>query len=253
MKKAIIGILPNIKFKKNDNPYDDNYIFTNNYSTRIIEEGAIPIGILLKDGQLDKTSLDICDAFLIPGGNKMDKIHYEVVEYAIKNNKPLLGICLGMQAIACYSKLKDIAISKNIEPTIDNLIKLRKELQEENIYMLEQLPKGNIHGEKIMNEEIEINTKNILKSTHKIKINNDTKLYNIYKKETIDVVSLHSYRIYDCGNDFKITAISPDNTIEAIEHIDNNKWIVGVQFHPEINDDTIWKKFINEVNKRKEA
>ena len=43
--------------------------------------------------------LDICDAFIIPGGTFYYKFDEYVIEYARKSNKPLLAICLGFQAM----------------------------------------------------------------------------------------------------------------------------------------------------------
>jgi len=253
MKKIKIGILPTIKLNENDNPYEDIYKFVDSYSTRIIEEGAIPIGILLNNGKVNNDILDICDGFLLPGGNKIDKVHYEIIEYAIKENKPVIGVCLGMQAMATYSILKEKAISKNIEPTPENLITLRKQLQEENFYMLKKLESGHIHGEKIMNEEIEITRKNLLESKHPIKIELNTKLYDCYKETKVDVISLHSYILNEIGEYFKVSATAEDGTIEAIEHKDDNLWIVGIQFHIELEQNPIWKQFINETYKRKKG
>ncbi len=251
MKKPIIGIIPTIKLKRNDNPYDDIYKFVDSYSSRIMEQNAIPIGLLLKEGELDKDILDICDGFLFPGGNKVEKIHYEILEYAIKKNKPVLGICLGMQAMACYSCLKEEANKCNIKPSPENLMRLRQELQKNKIYMLEQLQPGHIHGEKIMNEEIEITRENLLASTHSIKILSNTKLYECFKTSTISTISMHSYRIYSCGPEFKISATAEDGTIEAIEATNDNLWIVGVQFHPELEKgNLLWEQFIDEIEKR---
>ena len=129
MKKAIIGILPSIQFSKNNNPYEDVYKFINNYGKRIIECGATPIGILLEDGNCNKDILDVCDGFLFPGGDRIEKAHYEIIGYAIKNNKPILGICLGMQAMACYSILKEYATIRNIRSLSLRLVMRLKRLQ----------------------------------------------------------------------------------------------------------------------------
>jgi gamma-glutamyl-gamma-aminobutyrate hydrolase PuuD len=111
MKKIVVGILPTLKLNTNDNPYDDYYQFIDMYSKKIIECGAIPIGILMNNGKLDTSSLEVCDAFLLPGGKKAESYAYETLYYAIIHNKPVLGICLGMQEIAIFSliweKLKE--------------------------------------------------------------------------------------------------------------------------------------------------
>lgn len=44
----------------------------------------------------------ICDAYFIQGGKNVEKWFFDVIEYAIKNNKPILGICLGCQVLGLY-------------------------------------------------------------------------------------------------------------------------------------------------------
>ena len=81
---------------------------------------------------------------------------------------------------------------------------------------------------------------------HIIEIKKDTMLYDILKKDSIEVNSFHKYRISSNGI-YKIGATS-DNCIEAIEY-DNNKFYIGVQWHPErmIDNDSsrkLFEKFI---------
>lgn len=56
--------------------------------------------------------LDICDGFIVPGGITWNEADIEIIKYAFKTSKPLLGICAGMQALA------------NIDTFIDNTIKV---------------------------------------------------------------------------------------------------------------------------------
>jgi putative glutamine amidotransferase len=50
------------------------------------------------------------------------------------------------------------------------------------------------------------------------------------------------------GSDFIISATAPDGIIEAIEH--KEQFIIGVQFHPEIdNNNNIFIKFIESAKK----
>lgn len=46
-----------------------------------------------------KGIIDICDGILLPGGDDIYPLELEVVKYLYKLNKPLLGICLGMQTM----------------------------------------------------------------------------------------------------------------------------------------------------------
>ncbi len=69
--------------------------------------------------------------------------------------------------------------------------------------------------------------------THKIIVNKDSSLYEILEKDEIMVNSFHRFHVEE-NEYFNIMARSEDNYIEAIE-MKNKKFIVGVQFHPEIS------------------
>ena len=69
--------------------------------------------------------------------------------------------------------------------------------------------------------------------THKIIVNKDSSLYEILEKDEIMVNSFHKFHIEE-NEYFDVVARSEDNYIEAIE-MKNKKFIMGVQFHPEIS------------------
>ena len=77
----------------------------------------------------------------------------------------------------------------------------------------------------------------------------------IYKLlgDTYSVNTRHIYAVKKVNKPFKITSISEDNIIESIEYIDNNNFILGVQFHPEDmnNTEKIYNYFLKEIIKRK--
>ena len=78
---------------------------------KILEEnGVLPIII----PNIDDISyyLDICDGFIVPGGITWNDVDVNIIKYVFKENKPLLGICAGMQALA------------NIDTFVDNTIKV---------------------------------------------------------------------------------------------------------------------------------
>lgn len=71
------------------------------------------------------------------------------------------------------------------------------------------------------------------------------------RKKSISVVSLHNYVLPNIGSDFVISA-TKDNIIEAIEYKDKKKFVLGVQYHPEIEEDNIlFKRLIDEAIIRK--
>lgn len=244
MKEVIIGIVPTSTYhdEKNIEPYDDKYTYINMYGKRILENGGVPIGILLNDEKVDYRILDMCDGFVIPGGKKICRFDYEIVHYAIKNNKPLLGICLGFQVLAIYSKVME---NKNIT-SFEEFNQEYQRLKKLNDGSLLQEVNDSIHDNKITYKRIDY--------SHLIYIiDSDSKLYDIYKKSCLNVVSLHKYSVKCIGDSFKITAIAPDNVIEAIEYNNKDKFIIGMQWHPELKDDLVFKKLIWEAKKRKEG
>ncbi len=44
-----------------------------------------------------KKTIDLCDGIIFPGGIGIEDIDLEIVRYLYKEDKPTLGICLGMQ------------------------------------------------------------------------------------------------------------------------------------------------------------
>ncbi len=242
MEKIIVGIIPKIQ-KDDIDPYKNKNEFVNMYSNKIYELNQIPIGILLENGHLNKDVIDICDCFILQGGIKADKHYYEIIEYAVNSNKPLLGICLGMQAIGIYSLIIDRLNSNN------DMDMVYKKLKEENGgSVLSYLDPPNGHGDYI----VSFSNDSIIKARHDIIINENSILYDIYKEKHISIVSLHNYVLTKIGNMFEISARDKDGVIEAIEYKDKNKFIVGVQYHPEIEDNNmLFKRLIDEAKKRK--
>lgn len=101
-------------------------------------------------------------------------------------------------------------------------------------------------GMQIMEEEYLSNTKTLHQGINHSII---TKKGSIINRLVGDVVvnSRHNERITDTKN-HDITAWSTDGCIEAIEH-KNNKFNVGVQWHPEdLDNDLLFKEFIIACN-----
>lgn len=170
------------------------------------------IGILNYDNSLiDTEVLNNCDGIIFQGGSDIYPYHFQILDYCIKNNIPVLGICMGHQIIGLYS-----INSKNEE----DLIKI------DNHY----------HKDKL----------------HLIKIEKNSILYQIFG-DTLLVNTRHLYAVKKVKEPFKVTALSEDNIIEGIEYVDNNHFVIGVEFHPEDmpNTEKLYNYFLKEVLKRK--
>lgn len=241
MKKVVVGILPQLVLNTDDNPYSDRYEFLDLYTKKIIECGGIPIGICLNNGKLEASSLDICDAFLIPGGNRVYDCYYQTIEYAIRNNKPLLGVCLGFQAMAIYS-----IVTENMNNEDDFRIKYNELKQLFDDSFLRKLEEPNSHRKLFVNYD------NSDEARHEIVITDkESILYDMFRNDRLDVVSLHSYTPKKIGKKFKVTAMASDNIVEAIEYNEKDYFIVGVCWHPEWdNDNILIKRLILEGEKR---
>src|SRR5690606_12649100 len=74
--------------------------------------------------------------------------------------------------------------------------------------------------------------KSLKEGYHTINISKGSMMYDIFGKEELLVNSLHHQACRDLGNNLEITAKSKEGIIEAIEST-NDKFILGVQFHPE--------------------
>ncbi|MBV1857008.1 MAG: gamma-glutamyl-gamma-aminobutyrate hydrolase family protein, partial [Nannocystaceae bacterium] len=50
---------------------------------------------------------------------------------------------------------------------------------------------------------------------------------------TLGVNSIHHQSIKEVPKGFEVTAVAPDGVLEAVESIDDDRFVVGVQWHPE--------------------
>jgi len=223
MKKPIVGIISSILGFNNDDPFADRYYVLNNYTKKLLECGMIPISIVFDDQKVIKESLELCDGFVFPGGTIIRSYHFEVLDYAIKHNKPVLGTCMGMQIMGLYS--------------VNNLN------EGSNLYKIEN---------DINHWPLNIMRKTIDTTAHDVNIDKNSLLYDIFNVDKLAVNSLHNYGVREVGKNFRIVARADDNTIEGIEYISKDHFILGVQWHPEVvaKYDSLWNRFRMECEKR---
>lgn len=218
----IIGILGSARLFENDDPYGDQYLFINAYVKRIAKNGGIPLGVLGEDGHIPPGVLELCDAFLICGGRKMWPYHIEAVEYAHHAGKKVLGICLGMQAIAAYFRIRDEMESRNFSGGAAELFEIMKR---EN-YMF-TLPVAHHWDCQPTRTDAD-------KAKHAVEILPGSRLYTLLGKQAIRAATMHNYRINGAPDSLTVSARTADGTIEGLEY---KSQMLGVQFHPEIDDE----------------
>lgn len=90
----IIGIVTRSFFSDENNPIS---IIYKDIENAILENNGIPIGITLNGNY--KSVINLCDGIIFQGGDDFEKYDFDALKYIYDINKPVLGICLGMQLI----------------------------------------------------------------------------------------------------------------------------------------------------------
>ena len=187
------------------------------YFAAVEAAGGLPIAIPHLADRLPEY-MKMIDGLVIPGGTHASPeswyvdLHepppYEetpraafdiaVVEQALKRDMPLLGICAGMQELACVAGAK---MTRNVHKHYKTEIDHRQGSTADRY-------------------------------AHDVTIEPGTRLAEIVGAGRIEVNTAHQEAVVSVPKDMTISARSPDGVIEAIE-LPKRKFALGVQWHPE--------------------
>ena len=178
----------------------------------------------LTDTNVEKELSQMDGILIAPGfGQRGIEGKYAAIKYARENDKPTLGISLGMQCMIIeYARnvlgMKD-ANSTEIDPqTSHKVIDL----------MDEQKNLINMGGSMRL-------------GAYDCEIDKHSNIYKVYKKTLIQ--ERHRHR-FEFNNEYKAefekngmscSGINPETGLVEIVEIPTKKWFVGVQYHPEYN------------------
>lgn len=190
-----------------------------NYTRAFERAGMVPVVIpLMNDSTMLSKAVEMVDIVFLAGGEDMDPAYFhampspklgkvnhardtlemKVLEEAVAQRKPIVGICRGLQVI--------------------------------NVYfggtLYQDLPSE--YGNPLLSHK-EGKRKNEL--VHPIKMVPDSYLARALGTDSVGVNSNHHQAIKDVAEGFRVTATSPDGVVEAIEHSEYP--CVAFQFHPE--------------------
>lgn len=198
---------------------DERQFVTDIYIQTIEEAGGIPIVIPCISTPASYCSYtNICDGFLFCGGDDItpwlfgeelvteygktdtqtDMFHLSFMKHILSTKLPILGICRGMQ-------LLNIALGGSIYQDI----KLRCELS-------------------INHKQLSFSRSDV---SHKVIFSKNSTLYNICGASEY-TNTFHHQCIKTLGQDLRITGITSDGVVEALESV-VHPFAIGVQWHPE--------------------
>lgn len=215
MQKPIIGVTTYF----NDQPPVGYYVTGHDYVASVALAGACPVQLpMLDEAALVAQMVQAVDGVVLIGGGDIDPSFYgqtlqaelygvdktrdafecKLVKEAVKQNKPVFGICRGFQLINVFysgTLVQDIAAA---------------------------LPNALNHVGDNNNRPEPI---------HDITVSEGTWLHNALGVTKTGVNSFHHQCIDKLAEGFTVSATAPDGIIEGMECLEKN--IVAVEFHPE--------------------
>ena len=222
----------------------------NDMARYLTKEGVIPVLIPDVDDELLHPLVEEMDGFIFQGGTDMapesygekpiengrwkgdlvrDKYELKLMGLAMESDKPILGICRGMQVMNVYFGGTLYQDTKT------------------------QRPEVLVHRDADQYDTV----------SHEITFTEKKILSKIYKNaQSTRVNSVHHQSIKNLGKNLEVLAESPeDGVIEAIGYTKApDGWVMGVQWHPEfshtlgsqvINADKLYLYFLEHVKSLK--
>lgn len=213
--KPIIGITAGY------NNGEQKYFLTDFYVEAVEHVGGIPVLLPAVGTSSVSKIYDMVDGIIFSGGSDVDPSFYGqnpfrgmgeitpnrdkfelfLAKKALAGQKPVLGICRGIQVLC-------IAAGGNIYQDISEATKLDH---------FQNAPKWYPY--------------------HEIKIDKESNLYEILGRSRMKVNTFHHQSVKESGSILKAVAWTEDGLIEAVESENPEQNILGVQWHPECSWD----------------
>lgn len=189
------------------------------YIDAVIKAGGIPISLPPVCGLPEiRRYVELCDGILVTGGMdvspilyhelphsqcgsfdlEMDRTHITLIHETIRADKPLLGICRGMQLI-------NVALGGTLYQDIPA-----------------QCPDCGGHSFAHVRSD----------AVHTVTLEEGSPLHQIYGCTELEVNSIHHQSVKDPGTGVKLCAVAPDGVAEGLWV--PGKKITAVQWHPEM-------------------
>ena len=199
------------------------------YYLSVIEAGGVPVIIPpVDDKHTIINTLDQIDGLVLTGGGDFnplwageepsprlhginatrDKAELLTARLAYNRQVPMLGICRGIQTL---------------------VMALDGEVDQDILEAMQRHPDRYRGKQPLIKHSQDADRR---EPTHTVTVEKGSVLHEILGAETVAVNSLHHQAVRKAGKRFKVSAMSPDGVIEAVESSEY-KPIIGVQWHPE--------------------
>ncbi len=197
------------------------------YIRAVRESGGIPVVLPNTDGNLEHIDeyLSLLDGLLLPGGADIPPSEYgeeahETVELLDDNR------------FQFEKKLCKAWIEETDKPLLGICLGSQWINVTSGGSLVQDIPSefGVVHRD----------------TSHPILIEPDSRLSRIFGKTEVEVNSMHHQAVRRIGSNLRIVAKSPDGIVEATETTDPDRFLIGVQWHPEklMPDDALQAKLL---------
>ena len=68
---------------------------------------------------------------------------------------------------------------------------------------------------------------------HPVEVEPGSRIADAVQATSLSVNSLHHQSVRDIAPPLRVTAVAPDGVVEGVESVDDDWWVIGVQWHPE--------------------
>ena len=219
--QAIEGIPPSLPA---------SWVMNQRYFLAVTAAGGVPwmIPLLDEDPATLREIYDRLDAVVLPGGVDLDpatygeaahprcgrpdpardRVELQLARWAIADRKPLLGLCRGIQVL-------NVALGgtlwQDIEAQIPDALKH------------DYWPSAGFGRDYL---------------AHPVELVAGSRLRELLQRERLQVNSMHHQAIRGLSPQLVATALAPDGVVEGIESSAGDRFLIGVQWHPEVFEPT---------------
>ena len=222
--EKIIGVAP-AGFIGNleESCMEDHYKINNNYVKRVVESGCTPVGLAPVDGWLTEQQLDMCNGFVVQGGQQFFPYHFQIIHHAVTTGKPYLGICLGEQLVYVYFKHKQTVEELGYQGDLVKAICDYRAAQGKGFSVLDRAIGHRCEKPPRGQEDV---------VKHDVKVVPNTILHTLLGRDSLRISTFHNSCVPADQKFLTVNAWSADGVVEGVEYSGN---VLGIQGHPEID------------------